>query len=136
MVILIFYICIKLVYKETTFAQQHCTDCYKEYMATIKIKCSPLTGSGISGISKGAIAGIVIGAIIVVCVVAFGMVFLKRQGTFDKVLGKGVGAESNGDLGFDNALYSNTQQAVNIDPTKHGNGINGASSSFPGEEDA
>ncbi|XP_069120617.1 macrophage mannose receptor 1-like isoform X2 [Argopecten irradians] len=88
-------------------------------------RSAPKTES--NGISGGAVAGIILGVIVVLGVAAVAAIFIKRRngGGFVK------GRNESENLGFDNALYTKSEQSVHIDPTK----TNGFSSGLPGDEE-
>lgn len=64
-----------------------------------------------NGLSNGGIAAVVIACVLVLVMAAFGVVLLKRRG----MIKPPVFTEGNGSLGFDNALYSKGNDAVQLD---------------------
>lgn len=62
------------------------------------------------GLSNGGIAGVVIACLVVIVLIAFALIYLKRSGKINPpVLKESLGS------GFDNALYSKTNDDVKID---------------------
>lgn len=60
------------------------------------------------GLSNGGIAGVVIGCIVVIILVAFLMMYLKRMGKIKP-------PEFDGSLGFENATYSRSNDKIQLD---------------------
>ncbi|XP_021354593.1 macrophage mannose receptor 1-like isoform X2 [Mizuhopecten yessoensis] len=99
---------------------------YKPHSGHSQQQRATKTGNQSNGISGGAVAGIIIGVLVVLGIAAGSAIFIKSRNG-------GYQGRSDQAIGFDNALYSKSQQSVNIDPTRT-NGLS-VSSGLPGEEE-
>ncbi|XP_052806091.1 macrophage mannose receptor 1-like [Mya arenaria] len=68
------------------------------------------TSSSNLGMSNGGIAGVVLGCIIAIALIAVALILLKRRGVI-----KAPPLGETGNLGFDNAMYSRSDDSVKLD---------------------
>ncbi|WAR04183.1 MRC2-like protein [Mya arenaria] len=69
-----------------------------------------ITSSSNLGMSNGGIAGVVLGCIIAIALIAVALILLKRRGVI-----KAPPLGETGNLGFDNAMYSRSDDSVKLD---------------------